>query len=203
MWTREPKCMQCHLGDDSKTLRWQLKYEWNTFYSVDSGSAHAWWDSSSTRDRSRSLEARVSLSTREQLARSGSQVDTPAISQLQLVAITHRVGQTALLAADSVAPSSDYSSGWNECVKPPAGLSPCTQRCLPQHGQDRGVIPRPFGWLWVNSPYWVRHLRRCVQGEWEHCFPGDLVPDKQKLVSLYANTDCRRFHFLSSRWCLC
>lgn len=35
------------------------------------------------------------LSTREQLARSGSQVDTPAISQLQLVAIIHRVGQTA------------------------------------------------------------------------------------------------------------
>lgn len=37
---------------------------------------------------------RVSVSTREQLARSGCQVDTPAISQLQLVAIIHRVSQT-------------------------------------------------------------------------------------------------------------
>lgn len=91
-------------------------------------------------------------------------IDTPAISQLQLVPIKQPL-RVCSSAAAVAAFSSD--SNWDVWVESPPG-SPAAPRGVSKHGQNRGVVPGPFGWLRVNSPDWVRHLRRCVQGEWEH-----------------------------------
>lgn len=66
-------------------------------------------------------------------------------------------------AAAAAAFSSDKNSR-DVCVESPSD-SPAAPRGVSKHGQDRGVIPGPFGGLRVNSQDWVRHLWRCVQGE--------------------------------------
>lgn len=63
--------------------------------------------------------------------------------------------------------SAPTTTAWDVWVESPPG-SPTAPRGVSKHGQDRGVIPGSSGRLRVNSSDWVRHLRRCVQGEWEH-----------------------------------
>lgn len=114
---------------------------------------------------------------------------------------TPLVGSTYLpltrVCSSAAAFSSDNSS-WDVRVESPPG-SPAAPRGVSKHGQDRGVIPGPFGGLRVNSPDWVRHIRRCVQGEWEPGFPPSGPVSRWSEIQWVLN-QCCVFHFLSPRW---
>ncbi len=90
----------------------------------------------------------------------------PAKSIRQQLVSSNKFPLTSRSVRHSAFVSSD-SSSWDVWVESPPG-SPAAPRGVSKHGQDRGVIPGPSGWLRANSPDWVRHLWRRVQGEWEH-----------------------------------
>lgn len=99
--------------------------------------------------------------------------------QLGSVAFSHLVCQIQRSVA--VASLSDNNSG---DVWAPWGVS--------QHGQDRGVIPGPFGWVRVNSPDWVRHLWRCFQGDYEYLFVLCLRENKIGMFLVHEQRICER-----------